>query len=626
MAIYKSLNAAFSAQTLLANSSVPAVGTPECDQKPRKEHVDTSGDGDSQGKRPVFSSTAHQRVQVKLHQSSQNDSAKSEGFGKRCMSGDADRENIELATRAQEELGAGEFDVNPAAQSSPTSPPSFGDDSKGLDEDSSDQGSQRDFEKYLARESHNEMSDNQTGKRVIDKPASGAEGIFRDLKRQKKPVYRSTEMSSKANGNSVPMGSYYGNSGVTGPQLEPNCEGPSSGMNQPTPGCLNADKHVCAFCQSSQLSEDTGAMLHYIKGKPVEGDEATNANVTHVHSRCIQWAPLVYYVGENVKNLSKEVARSAKLKCTSCGLKGAALGCYEKSCRRTYHVPCSLKLVNCRWDVENYLLLCPAHSKLKFPEEKSNFSENSSKTFPAPTQITSQQNFWPASSGAKNWILCGSALSLDEKLFLVKFGNMIGVTVSKNWNPNVTHVIAATDLAGACTRTLKVLMAILSGKWVLTTAWIKACMEAMQPVDEEPYEVNLDNHGCCEGPKTGRLRVLRGEPKLFNGLRFYFCGEFVAGYKRDLQELIIVGGGTIIKSEELLMSQGHDTSTGKNLMTLVVYNLELTSGSELGEEVSVVLRRLEEADKLAAEIGSRVIPQTWILESISACKLQPFAS
>lgn len=33
-------------------------------------------------------------------------------------------------------------------------------------------------------------------------------------------------------------------------------------------------------------------------------------------------------------------------------------------------------------------------------------------------------------------------------------------------------------------------------------------MEALHPVDEEPYEVTLDNHGCCDGPKTGRLRAL----------------------------------------------------------------------------------------------------------------------
>lgn len=44
---------------------------------------------------------------------------------------------------------------------------------------------------------------------------------------------------------------------------------------------------------------------------------------------------------------------------------------------------------------------------------------------------------------------------------------MVGVTVSKFWRPDVTHVIASTDENGACTRTLKVLMAISSGKWVL---------------------------------------------------------------------------------------------------------------------------------------------------------------
>lgn len=51
---------------------------------------------------------------------------------------------------------------------------------------------------------------------------------------------------------------------------------------------------------------------------------------------------------------------------------------------------------------------------------------------------------------------------------LVKFGSMIGVPVTKFWRSGVTHVIAATDTNGACTRTLKVLMAILNGRWVLT--------------------------------------------------------------------------------------------------------------------------------------------------------------
>lgn len=37
-------------------------------------------------------------------------------------------------------------------------------------------------------------------------------------------------------------------------------------------------------------------------------------------------------------------------------------------------------------------------------------------------------------------------------------------------------------------------------------AGLKACIEAKKPLDEEPYEVSLDNHGCRDGPRTGRLR------------------------------------------------------------------------------------------------------------------------
>ncbi|TYI23335.1 hypothetical protein ES332_A06G158000v1 [Gossypium tomentosum] len=61
----------------------------------------------------------------------------------------------------------------------------------------------------------------------------------------------------------------------------------------------------------------------------------------------------------------------------------------------------------------------------------------------------------------------GTIELLYMQFLLVKFAKMISVTISKFWRPSVTHVIASTDENGACTRTLKVLMAILNGKWVL---------------------------------------------------------------------------------------------------------------------------------------------------------------
>lgn len=49
-----------------------------------------------------------------------------------------------------------------------------------------------------------------------------------------------------------------------------------------------------------------------------------------------------------------------------------------------------------------------------------------------------------------------------------KFERSFRVTVLQRWDSRVTHVIASTDENGACKRTLKVLMGILEGKWILT--------------------------------------------------------------------------------------------------------------------------------------------------------------
>ncbi|KAG6663422.1 hypothetical protein CIPAW_02G025900 [Carya illinoinensis] len=95
--------------------------------------------------------------------------------------------------------------------------------------------------------------------------------------------------------------------------------------------------------------------------------------------------------------------------------------------------------------------------------------------------------------GAKEWVICGSALSTEENVLVLKFASMCGATVTKFWKSNVTHVIATTDAQDACTRTLKVLMAILNGRWILKIGcklplmlFFVACMESMHLVDEEP--------------------------------------------------------------------------------------------------------------------------------------------
>ena len=48
-----------------------------------------------------------------------------------------------------------------------------------------------------------------------------------------------------------------------------------------------------------------------------------------------------------------------------------------------------------------------------------------------------------------------------------EFQRLSGVPVLQKWDDTVTHIIASTDENGACKRTLKILMGILKGKWIL---------------------------------------------------------------------------------------------------------------------------------------------------------------
>ncbi|ERN18924.1 hypothetical protein AMTR_s00067p00181040 [Amborella trichopoda] len=131
-----------------------------------------------------------------------------------------------------------------------------------------------------------------------------------------------------------------------------------------------------------------------------------------------------------------------------------------------------------------------------------------------------------------------------RKLDLVaRFAKLSGSIVSKAWSRDVTHVIASTDGNGACKRTLKSLMAILEGRWILNINWIKGCLKAMSPVSEEPYEIKFDINGSREGPKNGWLRIMQKAPKLLEGSTVYISGEFEDSCKGYLEDLLLAAGG-----------------------------------------------------------------------------------
>ncbi|KAL6978726.1 non-specific serine,threonine protein kinase [Sarracenia purpurea var. burkii] len=316
-----------------------------------KESIETSQEGNcSNGKCSFSLTTKNKRIRAPFkHTTNQKN--------KLIRKSD---ESTGQITSQEDELkiydvdGALEIDINQVLQSSSPVPPPFF-DTKSRDDNSSDPGSSnRSSEKYPA-------------KRLLEKNISRAGGEIGDRNYSKIPKKVNCGFATSKWGTKF---------------------GELSGAKEPIiPDLCHASESICAFCQSSILSDRTGPMLHYANGKAVGRDAEKNVNVIHVHEICLEWAPQAYFLDEKVKNLKAEVARAAKLKCSGCGLKGAALGCLVKSCRKSYHVPCAIEILGCRWDFEDFLMLCPNHSSVKFPREKKFGKNASEKQHFVPTEM-----------------------------------------------------------------------------------------------------------------------------------------------------------------------------------------------------------------------------------------------
>ncbi|XP_048141046.1 protein BREAST CANCER SUSCEPTIBILITY 1 homolog [Rhodamnia argentea] len=386
----------------------------------------------------------------------------------------------------------------------------------------------------------------------------------------------------------------------------------------------------CAFCQSSECSEASGEMVHYSNGEPVPAGYSGGSRIIHSHKNCTEWAPNVYFMDRLAINLEAEVVRSRRIKCCCCGIKGAALGCYEKSCRKSFHVTCAMKIPQCRWDTVNFVLLCPLHCSCKLPIEIPGPREIQSSSKEEQSQLIHDENDEKHQHGASSMrmycgshnkiVLCCSALTKAERDMVSQFGKASRAKVVQKWNPTVTHVIASADENGACKRTFKVLMGILEGKWILSVEWIKACMEAMEHLKEERYEINVDIHGMRNGPQLGRQRVINMQPKLFDGLKFYFMGDFDTSLKGYLQDLVVAAGGTVLHRKPIPCDELAPLPSSIP-STFIIYSLEMPENCGLSRDV-IIKRRLSGAEALARSTGAKVASNSWLLDSIASCKLE----
>uniref|UniRef100_A0A8B9WJB6 BRCA1-associated RING domain protein 1 n=1 Tax=Bos mutus grunniens TaxID=30521 RepID=A0A8B9WJB6_BOSMU len=133
-------------------------------------------------------------------------------------------------------------------------------------------------------------------------------------------------------------------------------------------------------------------------------------------------------------------------------------------------------------------------------------------------------------------VLIGSGLSSEQQKMLSELATILKAKKCAEFDGTVTHVIVPGDTVQS---TLKCMLGILSGCWILKFEWVKACLQSKECEQEEKYEIP-------EGPQKSRLNREQLLPKLFDGCYFYLGGTFKHHPKDNLIKLVAAGGGQIL--------------------------------------------------------------------------------
>ena len=97
-------------------------------------------------------------------------------------------------------------------------------------------------------------------------------------------------------------------------------------------------------------------------------------------------------------------------------------------------------------------------------------------------------------------------------------------------------------MIGSHRRTLKVLLAIARGLWVVSCDWVLCSIERGSWLAEHKYEAVDWFPGC----RASRESKERGEGPLLGGLRVFVNGHNVLPPREDLVELLVSGGAQVV--------------------------------------------------------------------------------
>lgn len=207
-------------------------------------------------------------------------------------------------------------------------------------------------------------------------------------------------------------------------------------------------------------------------------------------------------------------------------------------------------------------------------------------------------------------VLIGSGLSSQQQKLLSKLETVLKAKKCAEFDSTVTHVIVPDEEAQS---TLKCMLGILNGCWVLKFDWVKACLDSQEREQEEKYEVP-------GGPQRSRLNREQLLPKLFDGCYFFLGGNFKHHPKEDLLKLIAAAGGRVLSRKPK-----PDSDVTQTINT-VAYHAKPDSDQRFCTQYIVYEDLFNCHPERVRQGKVWMAPSTWLISCVMAFELLPLDS
>ena len=179
-------------------------------------------------------------------------------------------------------------------------------------------------------------------------------------------------------------------------------------------------------------------------------------------------------------------------------------------------------------------------------------------------------------------------------------------------------MVAATDESGRAKRTMKYMCALLTGQWVVSPAWTQACLSSKSAVPEAVHEARGDDRGGSPAAATShRQRLRSGGAGIFAGLKMHLTGEFVRPSRAELEQLVQLGGGRMLRHAP------SPPSPGKALDPDLRVICEGPSADGGASAAAARGGRANAVDAAVYATGAPALAHNWLLDSVTRGALQP---